>query len=69
MLNRAILAVAVITLGSTSAIANVADSWTDLDPRVRAAEYSRASTSAPASQASEQRPTSKYDALDRSSPL
>lgn len=70
MLSRAVVAAAaVIALGSTSAIANVSDSWTDLDPRVRAAEQAHAATATRAEQAPAQRSMSKLEILDRSSPL
>ncbi len=70
MLNRFVAAtVAVFALGSTTAMANVPDSWTDLDPRVRAAQQANAATVTVPEQVPAPRSMSKLEILDRSSPL
>lgn len=68
MLKLPAMSVAVIVaLGSTAAIAK--DSWTDLEPRVRAAEQAAASQSARADQTHQHGIPSRFEVLDRASPL
>jgi len=59
-----------LLVGATAAQARVADSWTDLDPKVRAAEEA-ARKAAPATQPgpTATAPASAFNVLDRTSPL
>jgi hypothetical protein len=70
MLNRTILAVAAVaSVVATNAFARFPDSYTDLDPRVRAEEQARYAQSAPSVQGKSDSTPSTYQQIDRASPL
>jgi hypothetical protein len=58
---------ALFALVSTSAFAQFRDSWTDLEPRVRAAEQASFANATPSMQSEAAR--AKFDQIDRNSPL